>query len=246
METKNKNQNKNKYPKRQETPVPEWKPKTELGKKVLAGEITTLSQALSFGSPIMEPEIVDALDSNVQSELLHVGQMKGKFGGGKRRAFRQTQKKTKEGNSISFSTLAVVGNSNGFVGIGFGKSKETIPAREKAFRNARLNILKVRRSRGLEKGSPHTIPFKVTGKEGSTEITLIPAPRGTGLIVERECQKLLKLAGIEDIWSQTKGQTKIKFNLIQACMNALKQCSEFKLSPKDYDNFGILEGELRE
>jgi small subunit ribosomal protein S5 len=221
-----------------------WKPRTELGKRVLSGEITSIGEALNLDSPIMEPEIADSLMPGLQSELLAVGQMKGKFGGGKRRAFRQTQKKTKEGNSISFSTLAAVGNRNGYVGIGIGKSKETIPAREKAFRNARLNIVKVRRSTGGE-GNPHTIPFRATGKCGSSEITLMPAPRGTGLVVEKECQKLLKLAGIEDVWSQTHGQTKVKFNLISACMNALKECSEFKISPEVHTKLGVVDGEFK-
>ncbi len=51
---------------------------------------------------------------------------------GSRRVFRQTQKKTKEGNKPKFSTYAVVGNKDGYVGLGFGKAKETVPAREKA------------------------------------------------------------------------------------------------------------------
>ncbi|MBW3018227.1 hypothetical protein KY325_03650, partial [Candidatus Woesearchaeota archaeon] len=118
-----------------------WKPKTVLGKKVKAGEVTDIKQILDRGEPIVEPEIVEVLLPNLQSDLLLIGQSKGKFGGGRRRAFRQTQKKTKEGNVISFATLAVVGNNDGYVGLGLGKSKETIPAREKAFRQSKLNMI---------------------------------------------------------------------------------------------------------
>jgi len=243
-------ENKQKQFKKEEAPKEEWKPKTELGRKVLSGEISSLNQALDYTAPILEPQIIDALVPDLKSELLSVGQSKGKFGGGKRRAFRQTQRKTKEGNSISFSTLAAVGNGDGYLGIGFGKSRETIPAREKAFRNAKLNIIKIRRGSGSWEGGdtnvPHSVPFIVTGKCGSVELKLIPAPKGTGLCIEKECQKLLKLAGIKDVWSSTKGQTKIKFNLIQACMDALKKASEYHLSPKDYQTLGVIEGSIED
>ena len=74
---------------------------------------------------------------DIETELLLVGQSKGKFGGGQRRVFKQTQKKTREGNKPSFSTFAVVGNHNGYVGLGSGKSKETVPARDKSKRKAK-------------------------------------------------------------------------------------------------------------
>ena len=157
--------------------------------------------------------------------MLLVGQAKGKFGGGKRRAWRQTQKKTQEGNIITFSTMVAVGDKNGHVGIGYGKAKETLPAREKALRQAKLNVIKI--NRGFEdptdaaKNDPHTIPFKVEGKCGSVRITLFPAPRGTGLAVADECKKILRLAGIKDIYSRTKGQTRTTFNLAKACLDAL-------------------------
>ncbi len=223
-----------------------WKPRTELGRKVSSGEVRSLDEALSLGLPLLESEIVDVLLPNLSSELLNIGQMKGKFGGGKRRAFKQTQRKTQEGNSISFSTLAVVGNLDGFVGIGFGKSRETVPAREKAFRNAKINVIKIRRGSGSWKGAdpsrPHSIPFTVRGKCGSTEITLIPAPKGTGLCVEKECQTVLRLAGISDIWSRSRGKTRVKYNLVQACIEALKQTVEMKTFSKDGERLGIVEG----
>ena len=223
-----------------------WKPRTELGRKVLAGEIHSIEEALRHQRPILESEIIDLLVPNLENDLLLVGQMKGKFGGGKRRAFRQTQKKTEEGNTLSFSAVAVVGNRDGYVGVGIGKSRETVPAREKALRNAKLNLFQIRRGSGSwETGKvkePTSIPFKVSGKCGSVEIALMPAPKGTGLCVEKECQKILALAGIKDIWSKTKGQTVGKMNLISACIEALKQLSQYKIQSKHRTSVGLIDG----
>jgi len=174
---------------------------------------------------ILEAEIVDSL-IKVESELISIGQSKGKFGGGKRRAWRQTQRKTKEGNVPSFSTLAVVGDEDGHIGIGVGKAKETLPARDKAIRKAKLNIMKVKRAcAGFDCACSelHSIPFKVTGKAGSVRVTLIPAPQGTGLVVGRELKKILKLVGIKDVYSRTSGRKRTTFNLIKACIDALEK-----------------------
>ncbi len=203
-----------------------WKPKTELGKKVKNFEITNIDTILSQGLKILEPEITDILLPEIETELLLIGQSKGKFGGGQRRVFRQTQKKTKEGNKPKFSTMAVIGNRNGIVGVGFGKSKETVPAKEKAIRNAKLNLIKIKRGSGSWESrikEEHSIPFAVEGKCGSVVIRLIPAPRGKGLVCEKEVAKILKLAGITDIWTKTKGQTKNKINLVKAVMQALQR-----------------------
>ena len=224
-----------------------WKPKTELGMKVKKGEITDIKMLLESKKPILESAIVDVLLPNLRTDLLLIGQAKGKFGGGKRRAFRQTQKKTKEGNSLSFATFAVVGNGDGIVGVGIGKSKETIPAREKAIRNAKINIMTVRRGKLSWEPSevgPHTVPFKVIGKCGSSTITLMPAPLGTGVVAEKECQKVLKLAGIEDAWAKGRGQTRVKSNLIKACIDAFKKLNEMRISQSQITNLGIVEGSV--
>ena len=143
-----------------------WAPKTKLGGMVKNGKIKTMDEILDNNMKILEPEIVDSL-IKVESDLLFVGQSKGKFGGGKRRAWRQSQKKTKEGNVVTFSAFSVVGDKKGHIGIGFGKAKETLPAREKALRKAKLNIFKIKRGSGSFEGSsnePHSIPFAVDGK----------------------------------------------------------------------------------
>lgn len=224
-----------------------WKPKTEIGKKVANGEITDIDVILDEGKKILEAEITDALLPGMVAELLMVGQAKGKFGGGQKRVFQQTQKKTAEGNKPSFATMAVVGNKNGYVGLGYGKSRETVPAREKAIRKAKMNIMKIKRGCGSWQcgcKNPHSIPFRVYGKCGSVEITLIPAPKGTGLVVEKECQKILSLAGIKDVWSKTKGHSKTKVNLIKACIMALEKLMETKTPSKVIEPLGIAEGKI--
>src|SRR3989344_5338331 len=177
--------------------VAAWRPKTSIGKKVKSGEIQHIDQILGQGLKVME------------TDLLRVGQSKGKFGGGARRVFRQTQKKTNEGNKPKFLTVAIIGNKNGYVGMGMGKAKGTVPAREKAQRNAKQGIMKVLRGCGSWQcgcKEQHSIPFRVQGKCGSVEIVLMPAPKGTGLRVEKECAKILRLAGIKDVWCKTKGE----------------------------------------
>lgn len=202
-----------------------WEPKTKLGREVKDGKIKNIDEILINKSKILEPEIVDSL-IKVQSDLILIGQAKGKFGGGKRRAWRQTQRKTNEGNVPTFSTLAVVGDGNGHIGIGEGKAKETLPARDKAIRKAKLNIIKVKRAcAGFDClcSEPHSIPFKITGKSGSVKITLIPASQGTGLVAGNELKKILKLTGIRDVYSRTTGRKRTTFNLIKACIDALKK-----------------------
>ncbi len=222
-----------------------WKPKTELGRKVKAGQITSIDEILNSGQRIMEQEIVDALMNDLSSDLLMIGQSKGKFGGGQRRAFKQTQKKTAEGNKPSFATMVVIGNRNGYIGIGYGKSKETVLSRGKATRNAKLNIIKIRRGCGSWQcgcRTPHTIPFNVSGKCGSVVIQLKPAPKGSGLRVAGECRKILALAGINDVWSKTFGQTGTTINLASACFAALKSLGERKLQAENTESLGIVEG----
>jgi small subunit ribosomal protein S5 len=232
---------------RQEAPAEEWKPKTELGRKVKEREITEIDEILDNGLSVLEPQIVDSL-MELDQDLLLIGQSKGKFGGGARRVFRQTQKKTREGNKPKFSTVAVVGDKNGHVGIGFGKAKETVPAREKAIRKAKLNLFKIVRGSGSWEDASteaNSIPYKVTGKCGSVEVTLLPAPKGKGLCCEKEMAKILALAGIKDVWSQTKGQTKNKLNLIYAVEDALKQLIKTKTKPKHVESHNIVIGSIK-
>jgi small subunit ribosomal protein S5 len=213
----------------QERALDEWKPKTALGVKVRAGKVKNIDELIDDNNnKILESQIVDLL-LKLESDLLLIGQSKGKFGGGKRRAWKQTQRKTMEGNVPSFSCGVIVGDKEGHVGVGFGKAKETLPAREKAIRNAKLNIIKVTRSCGsfdCECQEKHSIPYIVEGKCGSVRIRLYPAPQGTGLVIGDECKKILKLVGIKDVYGKTFGQTRTTMNLAQALIDALKKTNK--------------------
>jgi small subunit ribosomal protein S5 len=204
----------------------DWKPKTLLGRNVKEGKIKNVDEIL--GEKILEDQIIDSL-LKLDSDLLLVGQSKGKFGGGKRRAWKQTQRKTMEGNVTTFCSAVVVGDRNGHVGLGFGKAKETLPAKEKAMRKAKLNVIKLTRGCGSFDCScqeKHTVPFEVEGKCGSSSVRLYPAPQGTGLVIGDECKRILKLAGIKDVYSKTFGQTRTTINLAQACIEALKNTNK--------------------
>jgi small subunit ribosomal protein S5 len=209
-----------------------WVPRTELGKAVRAGKIKNISEVFEAGLKIMEPEIVDLLLPNLTKDTLFVGQAKGKFGGGKRRAFRQTQKKTKEGNVLTFGVMAVVGDRKGHIGIGYGRAAETLPAKEKAIRKAKLNIVKIPRgcaSFDCSCDEEHSIPFAVEGKCSSVRVKLMPAPQGTGLVVGNELKKILKAAGIKDVYSRCFGKVNTTINTAKACMKALIKLGDLRL-----------------
>lgn len=239
------------FPRRAAPEVEEkvWTPKTQLGKDVLAGKYSSMRDVLLGGKRVMESEITDYLIPNMGLEFINVGQAKGKFGGGKRKTSKATQKITLEGSKMSFSMLVVSGNNEGIIGLGFGKSRETVPSREKAMRKAKEDLIIIRRGCGdwgCFCGTAHSIPFAVEGKSGSCTVRLIPAPKGTGLVVEGELKKMLQLAGIKDVWSKTFGNTKNKINLMRAGFNALKNLQNVRLTTQMMEGRGIKEGDKDE
>ena len=214
-----------------QTKLDNWAPITELGKAVRAGKVANIDEILETGRKIMEPEIVNLLIPNLTTDTLFIGQAKGKFGGGKRRAFRQTQKKTKEGNVLTFGVMAVVGDGHGHVGLGYGRASETLPAKEKAIRKAKLNITKIARgcaSFDCSCDEEHSIPVAVNGKCSSVSVKLMPAPQGTGLVIKDELKKILKAVGIKDVYSKCSGKTRTTFNAAKACMTALNKIGEIQ------------------
>ncbi|HDI46763.1 MAG TPA: 30S ribosomal protein S5, partial [Candidatus Methanomethylia archaeon] len=98
--------------------------------------------------------------------------------------------------------------------------------------NAKLNVIPVRRGCGSWECScnrPHSVPFRVQGKEGSVVVELLPAPRGVGLVAGDVAKTVLRLAGIEDVWVRARGETRTTQNFAGAVFNALKQTYAFKL-----------------
>jgi len=202
-----------------------WVPKTQIGRDVKDKKEKNIDKILETRKKILESEIVDYL-LPLESDLILIGQAKGKFGGGKRRAWRQTQKKTKEGNVLTFSAMAIVGDKKGHIGIGYGKAKETLPAREKSIRKAKLGIMKIERGCGnfdCSCDEKHSLPFVVEGKCGSVKVKLIPAAQGTGLVIGDEGKKILKLAGIKDVYGASRGHVRTTFNFAKAVVDALSK-----------------------
>jgi len=208
-----------------------WQPKTKLGKLVLEGKIKSLDEILENGYRIKEPEIVDYLEPNLKIELVLIGKGGTKGGAKKRIAVKRSVKVTASGRRVRYSVMVIVGNENGIVGIGRGKAKDGRSAYLKAIRNAKLNLIKVIRGCGSWEcgcNEPHSIPWKTYGKSGSVKVILMPAPKGTGLVIDDESKKLFRLAGIKDVWSKTFGRTKQHMNLIQAMFDALRNIPKCK------------------
>ena len=93
------------------------------------------------------------------------------------------------------------------------------------------NLIKIRRGCAhfdCSCNEEHTVPYVVEGKCGSVKIKLLPAPQGTGLVVGDECKKILRLAGIEDVYGNSKGTVRTTFNLAKACMKALEKTTELE------------------
>lgn len=210
----------------------QWIPRTSLGKKVIDGEIKSIDEILSTGKKILEPEIVDFLITDLENEFLLIGQGKGRFGRGQRKIARNTQLVTSNGTVMSFGTCVVVGNNDGIVGIGFGKSRDTNPSKDKAMKGAKLSLIRVKRGCGSWECAcnlPHTVPYLIQGKSGSTQVILFPAPRGTGLVCHEDVAKILRLAGYKDVWMQVKGKASTRINLIKATFDALRKLSYTKV-----------------
>jgi len=94
-----------------------------------------------------------------------------------------------------------------------------------------MNLIKVKRGCGSWEcgcGGNHSIPFKVEGKSGSVRVILIPGPKGLGLVASDEAKKILRLAGIKDVWVKSFGNTSMRMNLIKAIFNAFKNLYLFE------------------
>jgi len=122
----------------------------------------------------------------------------------------------------------------GYIGLGKGSAAAFFGAKQKATSTAIMKLRPILRGCGAwrcECASTHSIPFKVTGKSGSVRVNLIPAPKGTGLAIGEIGKRILKSAGISDIYSKTFGHTKTSKNYAQAVYNALGNLTKKSLSP---------------
>ena len=128
-------------------------------------------------------------------------------------AIKRVSKTVKGGRTMRFSALVVVGDGKNGVGIGIGKSQEVPSAIDKATAAAKKNINKIRVVEG-------TIPHEIIGKFRSTQILMLPAKPGTGVIAGGAARAVLELAGIKDIVTKIHGSTN-KIYCVKATMNGL-------------------------
>lgn len=208
-----------------------WEPKTELGRLASEGKIT-IEEIFSQGHKIKEAQIIDKLIPDLEEEVIYIGGSPGKGGGIQRSAVRRTVRIHKSGKRTSLSAMVIVGNKNGYLGIGFGRSTSNKEAIKKAATDARKNVFPVRRGCGSSEckcGELHSIPLSITGKKGSVLVKLMPAPRGLSLCSPDEVKKVFRLAGIKDIRMKSRGQTGTRLNFIYAVEDALRNLNEVKL-----------------
>lgn len=193
-----------------------WIPRTKLGELVQQGLIT-LDKIFANNLVVKEKEIIDVLLPQLKEDVVTI---------------KMVQQMTASGQRSKFKAVVLVG-AEGFIGVGTAKSREVGPAIRKAIDRAKLSVIPVLRGCGSGEcgcGHTHSIPFKIDGKCGSVRIRLIPAPAGVGLACADKVKQVLKLAGIEDIWSKTFGDTRTSENLVKATFNALKNAHKYNFN----------------
>jgi len=198
-----------------------WTPRTKLGRMVQEGKVISIDEVFTQGLKMMEHQVVDALLPNLQHEVLEIGFV---------------QKQTDAGEKSRFKAVVVVGNGEGYVGVGDGKAKQVRNAIDKATVQAKLNTIPVRRGCGSWEcacNHPHSLPFKVRGKCGSVSVEIIPGPRGLGLVAGEIPKVVLRLAGVKDCWTRSFGSTSTASSTAYAVYDALRSTYRI-VTPSDW------------
>ena len=198
-----------------------WTPRTRLGRMVLEGQITSIHEIFREGHRIKEVEIVDILLPDLRDNVIDINLV---------------QKQTDAGERSRFQAIVAVGEGNGLIGLGIGKAPRVRNAIEKGIREAKMSIYPIRRGCGsweCDCGEPHSIPFRVTGKSGSVEVTLLPGPKGLGLVAGDTAKAVLVLAGVQDCWSRSKGATQTTTSFAFATFEALRNTARV-MTPRDW------------
>ncbi len=130
-------------------------------------------------------------------------------------AINRVTKVVKGGRILGFAALTVVGDGDGRVGMGKGKSKEVPTAVQKGMEEARRQLAKV----SLKSG---TIHHTVYGRHGAANVMMMPAPKGTGIIAGGPMRAVFEVVGITDIVAKSHGSSN-PYNMVRATLNALKQ-----------------------
>ena len=128
---------------------------------------------------------------------------------------QRVTKVTKGGRAFGFSARVVVGDENGVVGHGLGKSKEVATAIAKAIEDAKKNLIRI----PLNKG---TLPHEQKGKYGGAKVFIKPASQGTGVIAGGAVRAVLESVGVHDVLSKSQGSSN-PHNVVKATFDALLQ-----------------------
>ena len=127
-------------------------------------------------------------------------------------------KVTSRGKRFSFSTIVVVGDGIGHVGMGLGKANEVISSISKAKDKAKRNIFKSTIING-------TIPHKIVGRYGSSRVLLKPAAPGTGIIAGAPVRAVMEQVGVKNILTKRYGSSN-PMNIVRAAINALENLQD--------------------
>ncbi len=139
-------------------------------------------------------------------------------------AIKRVTKVTKGGRTFSFAAIVVVGNEDGIVGHGLGKSNEVTTAIAKGVEDAKKNLIRV----PIHKG---TIPHQQTAKYGGARVFMKPASGGTGIKAGGAMRAVLESVGIKDVLAKSKGSSN-PHNLVKATFNALLELRDPKTIAK--------------
>ncbi|MDX1365110.1 30S ribosomal protein S5 [Arenibacter latericius] len=133
---------------------------------------------------------------------------------------QRVTKVTKGGRAFGFSAIVIVGDENGVVGHGLGKSKEVATAIAKAIEDAKKNLIRI----PLNKG---TLPHEQKGKYGGARVYIQPASEGTGVIAGGAVRAVLESVGVQDVLSKSQGSSN-PHNVVKATFDALLQLRDAK------------------